>query len=197
MVLGVLFQVIQPRRPNLLQSVTRLCQGCWLIFPRMQKRIFCISIDAAHATSVAPRVKYAPFTTLQPRDFPKSNNLQPFNWLCAIRWDSMKADGQHKVWLISNTKCGRTTSELIMPAYLFITQREKRVGDDRKEPVSGVIIIIHYNAEVCGLYKNGRNDIVPKEQFIGMQLKCTEWAAATRNIWFAAQPWHSEQFHCW
>lgn len=52
------------------------------------------------------------------------------------------------MWLISNTKCGWTTSELIIPVYLFITQSEGRVGEDREDPVSGLIIIIHYNAEV-------------------------------------------------
>lgn len=51
------------------------------------------------------------------------------------------------MWLISNKKCGWTTSELIIPVYLFITQKEGRVEEDRKEPVSG-LIIIHYNTEV-------------------------------------------------
>lgn len=59
----------------------------------------------------------------------------------------MKAKCQHIVWLISNTQCGWTTSELIIPAYLFITQREGRVGEDRKKPVSGLIKVIYYNAE--------------------------------------------------
>lgn len=48
--------------------------------------IFCSYTNTAFAISFVPYMKCMPFIARHPCDFPKSNNLQPFNWLCIINW---------------------------------------------------------------------------------------------------------------
>lgn len=125
------------------QIVSRIL---WLIFPlrvhrnrahnladdfkqiiKRSFRAFLAFMYTAYAISLTPCMKCMAFITLQPSDAAKSNNLQPFNWLCIIGWSWMNANCQHRVWLISNAKCGWTTSELIIPVYLFInTEMDER-----------------------------------------------------------------------
>lgn len=86
--------IMQPKSPVKCYQI--VCEGLlqgtqlnWWFHTNYQEispSISWIFSDVACAVSIAPHMKCMPFTRLHPCDFPKSNNLQPFNRLCVINW---------------------------------------------------------------------------------------------------------------